>query len=698
MVHLPDTIDRTPEYVKFIQDLQRFHDSKKTRLVPEPVLGGRRLDLYKIFQVVVAAGGFDEVTKNRSWKQVGNLFQFRSTCTNSAYIMKGVYIRNLLGYEEERIWNKTWQPPEELLGPHAHRASTLAGKVYRQVEKKTPTKSKKASPSPSSKTTTLLKNITQNNVTEKDRILFALQFGRQTDIDWALDQVVQYSFESPQKLNLDKTPLLLETLLSLAENGLMQLWTAYHTRNMNYSVIDQLMESDQTQHHGPEHCMVLKVLHILRNFSLVPECVVMLSQTQSVNNVILQSLEIALMANHVDIGRHSVDILENIAPYIQLVSSKDPFLVSLYKLVNGHDRYMLVGSIRTLSWLSVSESNHLHLTPSPVLETMGQMLLADDEELVGTVLEYVYQYTKISEQCRSEFVKVCHSGVFQLLVALLLTKSRYFTPRFVQPEGALFSQDKSKINTIPRMPDLTIYHNLDEPFRCLGWLKDKFEIADKDSILSIDDIYMLYESRFRLEKALKMKDFYTVIKIAFSSSRKQASPVIQGLDIMGIQMKTSILQDHPHITCEWQHCSHIFSDAFSLQKHVLSTHVSSDGEEDEHRCQWVSCSINNPSREAFLSHLQTHIYVNDSRCNSPELVSSPSTPSSSSSMESVVENVDCDQDAQGISLAASYLLNCLSQDPDSSASLQPFKKELTHVAESRPRLASIVWSICSHFS
>lgn len=64
--------------------------------MPEPVLGGRRLDLYKIYQVVVAAGGFDEVTKNRSWKQVGNLFDFRSTCTNSAYIMKGVYIRNLV--------------------------------------------------------------------------------------------------------------------------------------------------------------------------------------------------------------------------------------------------------------------------------------------------------------------------------------------------------------------------------------------------------------------------------------------------------------------------------------------------------------------------------------------------------------------------------------------------------------------------
>lgn len=59
-------------------------------------MGGRRLDLYKIFQVVTAAGGFEEVTKNRGWKQVGDIFQFPSTCTNSAYILKGVYIRNLV--------------------------------------------------------------------------------------------------------------------------------------------------------------------------------------------------------------------------------------------------------------------------------------------------------------------------------------------------------------------------------------------------------------------------------------------------------------------------------------------------------------------------------------------------------------------------------------------------------------------------
>ncbi|KAG1452809.1 hypothetical protein G6F46_007012 [Rhizopus delemar] len=697
MVHLPDTIDRTPEYVKFIQELQQFHESKGTRLVAEPVLGGRRLDLYKIFQVVVDAGGFDEVTKNRGWKQVGNLFNFRSTCTNSAYILKGVYIRNLLGYEEEKVWNKAWQPPKELLGPHAHRASTLAGKAYRQVEKKTPTRPKKPSSS-----NALVKNFTHNHVTEKDRILFALQFGRKSDIEWALNQVVQYSFECPQKIDLGTTPLLLETLISLAETGLMQLATAYHARQMNYSVIDQIMGENDHEHHdsSPELSTVLKVLHTLRNFSFIKECVIVLSHAQSVNNVILQSLEIALMAGHVEIGRHSVDILENIAPHIQLVSNEDPFLVSLYKLIAAHDRYMLIGSIRTLTWLSVSSENHTHLAHSPVLELTSQMLLADDEELVGTVLEYTYQYVKISAECRREFLKLCHGGVFNLLIALLLTKSKYFTTRFVQQDWALLSPDSAKMfkgqtkSAIPRMPDLTIYHNLDEPFRCLGWLKDKFEVADQSSILSIDDIYMLYEARFRLEKALKMKDFYTVIKIAFSSAysktcpQKINGPVIQGLDIIGIQMKTNILQDRK---------SPLKVNAFTLQKHVFSSHISSTGAEEEYYCQWSSCAGYSSNKDAFLSHLQTHVYIPETRCPSPELSSSPSTPSSSSSLESI-ESVDCNQDVQGIALAACSLLDCISQDPEGAGYLKPFEKELNSIAESRPRLAGKIWSICTHFS
>ncbi|KAI7902129.1 ARID DNA-binding domain-containing protein [Cokeromyces recurvatus] len=69
-----DDIVRTDDYIRFINDLKAFHNSKGTTLLVEPVLGGKKIDLYKLYQEVIAAGGFDQVTKKRSWKQIGPLY------------------------------------------------------------------------------------------------------------------------------------------------------------------------------------------------------------------------------------------------------------------------------------------------------------------------------------------------------------------------------------------------------------------------------------------------------------------------------------------------------------------------------------------------------------------------------------------------------------------------------------------------
>ena len=59
---------------------------------------------------------------------------------------------------------------------------------------------------------------------------------------------------------------------------------------------------------------------------------------------------------------------------------------------------------------------------------------------------------------------------------------------------------------------------------------------------------MLYELQFGHEKALKMKDFYTVLKIAFPGAASSlaadasSSPIFDGTSIFGIQMKTSFLE------------------------------------------------------------------------------------------------------------------------------------------------------------
>jgi hypothetical protein len=90
---------------------------------------------------------------------------------------------------------------------------------------------------------------------------------------------------------------------------------------------------------------------------------------------------------------------------------------------------------------------------------------------------------------------------------------------------------------------------LDEPYRCLGWLKDKFELSNASSELSLDDMYLLYEMRFGHEKALRIKEFYTVLRIAFPiatgsvDSPIQQGAILEGTSIRGLQVKMCILQD-----------------------------------------------------------------------------------------------------------------------------------------------------------
>lgn len=864
MTRLRDTINRTPEYVNFIKELKQFHVSKGTTLQAEPVLGGRRLDLYKIFQVVTAAGGFEEVTKNRGWKQVGDIFQFPSTCTNSAYILKGVYIRNLLGWEEEKLWCKDWQPPKELLGPGAHKSSTLAGKAYRSGSKKSPSskppsKKKKLSENthipqysnpllfdftnmdmdppifattqdqvnyealnvntltndiifddPSTTTTTTSDTSHSNSAfSEKDRILFALQFGQRIDVEWALDRIVHMSFECPEKLELAESPFLLQLLLSLAQPCLTS-HAADHalpttatdtlkdmmntsgmeeegggvkqtkqepatTLNEGFSVMVPLlignMEGDNTTSSLGALDIILKVLHILRNFSFLPAYIPILAKHELVKDILVQSLETSMSTGHVELGRHSMDVLENIACRMELISDKDPCLKCIYTLVAAHDRYLVIGSIRTLTWLTINQANYIYLESGSVITRIAQMLLSNDEELVGTALEYIYQHTRASPESRTQFLTSPHSCAYiGLLISLLLTKSKYFCSRFIQddlspsvddftskesqtpqtssttttpsqppPSQTEPQQKKQEQPVVPRVPDLTVYQKLDEPFRCLGWLKDKFEVADRSSVLSLDDIYLLYEARFGLEKALKMRDFYTVMKIAFPktsttsetkpllASPGQSSPVVEGLNIIGIQIKMSILQDRSQVPCKWSQCSLLFDDTFTLQRHVLHDHMVPTAD-DEYACNWSHCSQELfTSKDNWISHLRTHFYnqVGESCCNSPvlspepSLSSSPSTPSSNISSSSVTttatppsststssaaispvikKNTMVDtSDIQGIALVAAHLLNWLSKDPQSMYYFIPYEKELTAIVEQRPKMATHISSIFSNF-
>ncbi|KAJ3160437.1 Chromatin structure-remodeling complex protein rsc9 [Geranomyces michiganensis] len=103
---LEDIVEASAEHEAFDKELEEFNLQFGVSKGRDPVLGGKRLDLYKIYQWVTEAGGYEQVTSARGWKKIMDLFDLPPTCTNSAYVAKQLYQKYLYNYEQFKIHHK----------------------------------------------------------------------------------------------------------------------------------------------------------------------------------------------------------------------------------------------------------------------------------------------------------------------------------------------------------------------------------------------------------------------------------------------------------------------------------------------------------------------------------------------------------------------------------------------------------------
>lgn len=289
-------------------------------------------------------------------------------------------------------------------------------------------------------------------------------------MEWALDYVVTISFESPEELRLDNTPALLELLLE---------WAQPFLDEHGAGVDNMMSHASKNRIQSPAFAHILKVLHILRNFSFLEINARMLAAHVRLKALLIKSLLLSSSSDFFDLGRHCIDVLENIAPVVELKNPFDDYIACLANLVYTQDRYLLIGAIRVLTMLATQENNQLYLLSglSQIPGRLTALLVANDEELIGTVLEYLYQFSKISPDFRFQLLSA-HSGAnIGLLVSLMTARSKYFCPRVVRERASSGGSPLSvgtptashSHDTVPCVPNLSNYQQLDEPYRCLGW-------------------------------------------------------------------------------------------------------------------------------------------------------------------------------------------------------------------------------------
>ncbi|XP_021749149.1 high mobility group B protein 15-like isoform X2 [Chenopodium quinoa] len=88
----------------FMTTLESLHAAMATKFMI-PVIGGRDLDLHKLFVEVTSRGGIEKILSEKRWKDVTATFNFPSTATNASFVLRKYYYSLLQHYERIYYFN-----------------------------------------------------------------------------------------------------------------------------------------------------------------------------------------------------------------------------------------------------------------------------------------------------------------------------------------------------------------------------------------------------------------------------------------------------------------------------------------------------------------------------------------------------------------------------------------------------------------
>jgi len=96
-----DIEDEKIKCQQFREDLVKFHRKNGNDNFKVPSIGGKELDLCKLFKAVYIRGGSIQVSQKKLWKEIVNEFQIPSSCTSASFTLRNHYNKCLLDYERE---------------------------------------------------------------------------------------------------------------------------------------------------------------------------------------------------------------------------------------------------------------------------------------------------------------------------------------------------------------------------------------------------------------------------------------------------------------------------------------------------------------------------------------------------------------------------------------------------------------------
>jgi chromatin structure-remodeling complex subunit RSC9 len=285
------------------------------------------------------------------------------------------------------------------------------------------------------------------------RALLALRSGVATEQEWALHHLVKISNERGDKFRLADFPNLTEALIDkvLEITPLFYDAPQWEVSYLNTSgflgphqldgingtanLLDKLSkltpsQSFQDDLYPQEFSHKLERINeaalILRNMVMLLENADYLSRRAVMKDVIAIVLQLPKIPITIEIKNYALEIAEQLMQFFVL-SSSDPLYIALVAQFESDDRGTIVTALQALAriGLNYETTNRLENIPASALQHISDWLLIDDEQLRGACLDFLYQFTAVTDNVEYLLQAVDMNALIGHMVRLLMFRAKF---------------------------------------------------------------------------------------------------------------------------------------------------------------------------------------------------------------------------------------------------------------------------------
>ncbi|QDS71915.1 hypothetical protein FKW77_000472 [Venturia effusa] len=462
------------------------------------------------------------------------------------------------------------------------------------------------------------------------RALLALQSGEPAEVRYALHHLVKISHERGDKYVFDQFPSLAEALLE----QVLKVSTLFYNVKWRVSYDpDESTEGDvldalngtpdllkkiraltaveftdglQPEEFTATMSNVNEAALVLRNMVMLEQNALYMSRIPLTKDFVTIALTLPRRAPVIEVQHYALEIAEQITKFFVL-GADDPLYQSLLAQLDLSDRGAVVTSLRALSRISMNldAQNRLPNVPISSLGQINDWLLVEDEELRNACLDFLYQFTAITENVEVLLQHTDTEALVSQLVRILmygamLDEKREKPKTAVRLSGPAITPPKLSDSIVDQLTQITDDRELSQ-----AWLRTCFEEDPRGEITQLA-LWSAYNDAFAKAKLtrplMQAKDFITNVSATFTTAQAQVVPSEQDpsrpkYTIKGVRPRAVPvdLRGRPYMHCLWQTpspttngtsnphyptqnrpfvCDFNFAKADEMWDHVLDAHLS----------------------------------------------------------------------------------------------------------------------------